>query len=205
MTKTMTLVPAIRAGYFDLAFYAAMHERVARWRSLTTVPPELLPPEADRLACERLLVAEARLIDRGHLDEWLDLYTDDCAYWLPTDVHGADPGKVVSWEFNDRRRLEERVERLGTGRAFSQQPVTRTTHLYTNFEMMTAGVDEAGADEMEVLCNFLIQTSLSGKQSQRAGWNGFILRRTAAGWRIVLKRIGLFDADLPQDNNSFTL
>ena len=106
----------------------------------------------------------------------------------------------MSWEFNDRRRLEERVERLATGRAFSQHPVTRTTHVYTNFETMTAG-----PDEMEVLCNFLIQTSLSGKQSQRAGWNGFVLRRTDAGWRIVLKRIGLFDADLPQDNNSFTL
>lgn len=196
----MTIVPAVLAGYFDLDFYAAMHERVARWRSLTTVPDERLPAEADRLACERLLVAEARLIDSGQLDAWLTLYTDDCAYWLPTDVHGADPGKFVSWEFNDRRRLEERVERLATGRAFSQHPVTRTTHLYTNFEMMTTG-----PDEMEVLCNFLIQTSLSGKQSQRAGWNGFVLRRTDAGWRIVLKRIGLFDADLPQDNNSFTL
>ena len=122
----MTIVPAVMAGYFDLAFYAAMHERVARWRALTTIPEEQLPAGADRLACERLLLAEARLIDSGQLNEWLALYTDDCAYWLPTDVHGADPGKVVSWEFNDRRRLEERVERLATGRAFSQHPITRT-------------------------------------------------------------------------------
>lgn len=197
---SMTIVPVALAGYFDLDFYAVMHERVARWRSFDTVPDDRIPADADRLAAERLLAAEARLIDSGRLDAWLKLYTDDCAYWLPTDVHGADPGKFVSWEFNDRRRLEERVERLATGRAFSQNPVTRTTHLYTNFEMMTAG-----PDEMEVLCNFLIQTSLSGKQSQRAGWNGFVLRWTDAGWRIVLKRIGLFDADLPQDNNSFTL
>ena len=110
------------------------------------------------------------------------------------------PRAIVSWEFNDRRRLEERVERLATGRAFSQMPVTRTTHLYTNIEMLSAG-----ADGMEVLCNFLIQTNLNGRPSQRAGWNGFLLRRTVEGWRIVLKRIGLFDADLPQDNNSFTL
>jgi hypothetical protein len=63
----------------------------------------------------------------------------------------------------------------------------------------------SGQDGMEVVCNFLIQTSLNGRQSQRAGWNGFLLRRTDAGWRIVLKRVALFDADLPQDNNSFTL
>jgi 3-phenylpropionate/cinnamic acid dioxygenase small subunit len=89
---------------------------------------------------------------------------------------------------------------LATGKAFSQMPTTRTTHLYTNFEMMSTA-----PDEMEVLCNFLIQTNLAGRPSARAGWNGFLLRRTQAGWRIVLKRVGLFDADLPQDNNSFTL
>lgn len=187
-------------GYFDLDYYTRMHERVVRWRSMGVIPDNRLPEEADRLACMRLLHAEARLIDRGHLDAWLDLFTQDCGYWLPTDVDGGDPSKVVSWEFNDRRRLEERVERLATGRAFSQLPITRTTHLYTNFEMMTCG-----PDEMEVLCNFFIQTSLNGRPSPRAGWNAFILRRTDAGWRIVLKRIGMFDADLPQINNSFTL
>jgi len=192
-------VPAT-PGYFDLAFYARMQALVESWRSLSEIPEDRLPSDADRAACERLLHAEARLIDGGRLENWLDLYTQDCAYWLPTDVEGADPARFVSWEFNDRRRLEERVERLATGRAFSQLPVTRTTHLYTNIEMLSAG-----ADGMEVLCNFLIQTNLNGRPSQRAGWNGFLCRRTPEGWRIVLKRIGLFDADLPQDNNSFTL
>jgi 3-phenylpropionate/cinnamic acid dioxygenase small subunit len=187
-------------GYFDLDFYRRAQALVQSWRSLTLIPEARLPGDADRLACERLLHAEARLIDSGKLEDWLALYTDDCAYWLPTDVEGADPSRVVSWEFNDRRRLEERVERLATGRAFSQMPITRTTHLYSNLEMLTSGLDG-----MEVLCNFLIQTNLNGRPSQRAGWNGFLLRRTEAGWRIVMKRIGLFDADLPQDNNSFTL
>lgn len=191
--------PAV-PGYFDLEFYRRMHALVRSWHELGSIPDERLPAEPDRIACERLLHAEARLIDRGRLEAWLDLYTEDCAYWLPTDVYGADPAKMVSWEFNDRRRLEERVERLATGRAFSQLPVTRTTHLYSNFEMLTAG-----SDGMEVLCNFLIQTNRSGRDSQRAGWNGFLLRRTDVGWRIVMKRIALYDADLPQDNNSFTL
>ena len=191
--------PAV-AGYFDLDYYRSMQTLVQSWRSLTLIPDDRLPSLDDRAACERLLSAEARLIDSGKLEAWLELYTLDCAYWLPTDVDGADPARIVSWEFNDRRRLEERVERLATGRAFSQIPVTRTTHLYTNIEMMTSG-----ADIMEVLCNFLIQTILGGRASQRAGWNGFLLRRTDIGWRILLKRIGMFDADQPQDNNSFTL
>ena len=186
--------------YFDLAYYARVQALAQSWRALEHIPEDRLPSAADRAACERLLFTEARLIDSGRLEAWLDLYTEDCGYWVPTDVDGADPARIVTWEFNDRRRLEERVERLATGRAFSQIPVTRTTHLYTNLEMLTAG-----PDEMEVICNFLIQTNLSGRPSPRAGWNGFLLRRTQAGWRIVLKRIALFDADLPQINNSFTL
>lgn len=187
-------------GYFDIDFYTRMRALVQSWRTLDTVPEDRLPNPEDRAACERLLHAEARLADAGRLDSWLALFTEDCAYWLPTDIEAEDPSRYVSWEFNDRRRLEERVERLQTGRAFSQLPVTRTTHIYSNFEMLTSG-----ANEMEVLCNFLIQTSLNGRTSQRAGWNGFILRRAGEGWKIVLKRISLFDADLPQDNNSFTL
>jgi ethylbenzene dioxygenase beta subunit len=196
--------PAATPGYFDLDYYRRVHALARSWRELRQIPADRLPTEADRAACERLLFAEARLIDSGRLEAWLDLYTLDCGYWVPTDVDGADPAHIVTWEFNDRRRLEERVERLATGRAFSQIPVTRTTHLYTNIEMLTGG-EGAGADEIQAICNFLIQTNLNGRASQRAGWNGFLLRRTQVGWRIVLKRVALFDADLPQINNSFTL
>jgi benzoate/toluate 1,2-dioxygenase beta subunit len=188
------------AGQFDLAFYQHMHALVQSWQSLGEIPTDRLPTAEDRAACERLLHAEARLIDGLRLEDWLALFTQDCAYWIPADVTGADPARVVSWEFNDRRRLEERVERLEGGRAFSQIPITRTVHLYSNFEML-----RDGDNGMQVLCNFLIQANLLGRVSQRAGWNGFLLRRTEAGWRIVLKRVSLFDADLTQHNNSFTL
>ena len=194
-----TLVPKT-AGYFDLAHYQALTDLVQSWRSLAEIPLDRLPSPEDHASVCRLLHFEARLLDQARLSEWLALYTDDCVYWLPTDIDGADPRTTVSWEMNDRRRLEERVERLGTGRAYSQAPPTRTTHLYTNIEAFTAG-----AGEMHVLCNFLIQTHLAGRISQRSGWNGYVLRRAGASWQIVVKRISLFDADLPQDNNSFTL
>lgn len=200
MTTGPAMGTEVDKGYFDLAYYQWARELVAFWRALREIPAERLPSAEDRGACERLLHAEARLIDSGRLEAWLELFTEDCGYWVPTDVVGADPARIVSWEFNDRRRLEERVERLATGRAFSQVPATRTVHLYTNIEMLTDG-----SDGMQMLCSFLIQTNLNGRVSQRAGWNGYVLRRTPDGWRIRLKRINLFDADLPQDNNSFTL
>ena len=194
-----TLIPPT-VGYFDLNHYQRLTELVQGWRSLGEVPPERLPAPEDHASVCRLLHYEARLLDAARLPEWLDLFTDDCVYWLPTDVDGADPQRMVAWEMNDRRRLEERVERLGTGRAYSQAPPTRTTHLYTNVETLTAG-----EHELHVLCTFLIQTHLAGRISQRSGWNGYVLRRAGRSWQIVVKRISLFDADLPQDNNSFTL
>lgn len=189
-----------RPGYFDLHYYAAVIALFRSWREISIVPAARAPSDAQRRACEALLYAEARLIDSGRLKDWLDLYTGDCGYWLPTDVEMNNPAANVSWEFNDRRRLEERVERLATGRAFSQIPTTRTAHLYTNIEMMTQG-----EREMLVFCNFLIHTHRLERVGQRAGWCGFLLRLTDDGWRIVIKRINLLDADLPQDNNSFTL
>jgi benzoate/toluate 1,2-dioxygenase beta subunit len=189
-----------RAGYFDLHYYREVIALFRTWQEITVVPQALLPTDENRRACERLLHAEARLIDSGRLEEWLTLYTEDCAYWLPTDVGLGDPAATVSWEFDDRRRLEERVERLATGRAYSQIPPTRTAHLYTNMEMLTHG-----EHEMIAFCNFLIHTNRLGRIGQRAGWCGFLLRLTDEGWRIVIKRINLLDADQPQDNNSFTL
>ena len=194
-----TLVPPT-VGYFDLPHYQWLVDLVQGWRSLGEIPPERVPTAEDHASVSRFLHFEARLLDAARLPEWLDLFTDDCVYWLPTDVDGADPRTMVTWEMNDRRRLEERVERLGTGRAYSQAPPTRTTHLYTNVETLTAG-----ESEVHVLCTFLIQTHLAGRISQRSGWNGYVLRRAGASWQIVVKRISLFDADLPQDNNSFTL
>ncbi len=185
---------------FSLDHYAALHDLVRSWRNLGEIPEERLPAPADGAACARLLAAEARLLDAGRLADWLALFTADCAYWLPTDVTGEDPAKFVAWEFNDRRRLEERVERLATGRAYSQAPPTRTVHLLSGLEMLTDG-----PDGMQVLANFLIQTNFAGRVGQRAGWTGYLLRRQHGRWRIALKRINLFDADLPQDNNSFTL
>jgi len=193
-------VPGAVAGYFDLDHYRAMQAVVRGWLELVRIEPSRTPSAEDHEAVCRLLFVEARLLDQRRLDEWLGLFTADAAYWLPSDVSGADPTVTVSWEFNDRRRMEERVDRLRTGMAHSQIPPTRTVHTYSNIESI-----QVAPDVIHVLCNFQIQTASNAGVSVRAGWNGFILRRENGRWMIVLKRINLFDADRPQGNNSFTL
>ncbi|MHA7777986.1 aromatic-ring-hydroxylating dioxygenase subunit beta [Roseibium sp. M-1] len=186
--------------YYSMEWYERLQAIVEFWRELSEIPEQMIPSEALRGTIERLLFLEARLLDQERLEEWLELYTDDATYWIPADNSASDPRFTVSWEMNDRRRLEERVERLATERAYSQAPTTRATHLYTNIEVLSF------SDELaHVLCNFVIQTSLVGNVTHRSGWNGFILRKVDDEWRIALKRINLFDADHAQENNSFTL
>lgn len=191
---------ALSAACIDPGFYERLWATVSAWRAMGEIPAERLPQRETCDEITRLLHLEARLLDQHRLDEWLALYTADCVYWIPADVDNRDPAVTVSWELNDRRRLEERVERLATGRAYAQVPITRTTHHLSNIEVFNS---EGG--DVHVLCNFLIQTHRGGETSARSGWYGYVLRRVDAGWRIVLKRINLFDADLPQSNNAFTL
>lgn len=184
----------------DSAFYTQLWETVLGWRAMGEIPAERLPAREICEEVHRLLYLESRLLDQNRLGEWLGLYTDDCIYWIPADIDACDPRNTVSWELNDRRRLEERVERLATGRAYAQVPATRTTHHLSNIEVF-----HADAQTLHVLCNFLIQTHRAGETGARSGWFGYVLRRVEDRWRIALKRINLFDADLPQSNISFTL
>ena len=45
--------------------------------------PEDILSRAD---AEDFLYEEARLIDEGHFEEWLDVFTEDGIYWLPINL-----------------------------------------------------------------------------------------------------------------------
>ncbi len=96
--------------------------------------------------------------------------------------------------------MEERVERLLTGKAYSQLPPTRTTHSYTNIELLAVS-----ATEVHAICNFMLNTHRPDGNRLLSGWNGFILQLVDNKWLIELKRVNLLDADGPQNNLSFFL
>jgi len=193
-------IPGAQPGYFDRDFYGDLHRIVRSWVTMDEIPANARPAPETEWQCRALLLHEARLIDRGRLDDWLSLFTDSACYWLPADASQMDPATTVSWELNDRRRMEERVERILTGKAYSQLPPTRTTHSYTNIELLAVSEDEVHA-----ICNFMINTHRPEGNRLLSGWNGFILKRSGEDWLIELKRVNLLDADGPQGNLSFFL
>ena len=81
---------------------------------------------------EAFLVQEAQLLDEARYADWLELFTADAWYWVPTEPGQASPLETVSLIYDDRKLLETRVRRLmGTG-AHAQAPPSRTSRIIAN-------------------------------------------------------------------------
>ncbi|WIV56398.1 aromatic-ring-hydroxylating dioxygenase subunit beta [Amycolatopsis nalaikhensis] len=156
--------------------------------------PEATVEETVRAAT--FLAREARLIDDGRFNHWLDLFTDDCLYWVPVVAGGGDPATEVSHAFDDRRRLTDRVYWLRTGLAFSQIPASRTRRVIGNVE--TSADPETG--DRLVRSNFTVHEFRAGVAKTYAGWYGHVLRNTGDGWRIRVKQANLLDSDQIHEN-----
>ncbi|MBM1202741.1 benzoate 1,2-dioxygenase small subunit [Pseudomonas fragi] len=90
------------------------------------------------------LYREARYLDDGQWDQWLELYAADASFWMPcwddNDTLTEDPQSEISliW-YGNRGGLEDRVFRIKTERSSATIPDTRTSHNLSNIEI----VDEA--------------------------------------------------------------
>src|SRR5205807_4753556 len=93
---------------------------------------ETRPRPLDACTCEQFLVYEARLLDEARFDEWLNLFTPDAWYWVPSEAGQASPRDTVSLIYDDRRLLETRVRRLASPRIYSQEPRSRTSRIIAN-------------------------------------------------------------------------
>ena len=73
--------------YVDDRFYADIVKAFTDWQR-----PELEVTEvAVRDQCRALLEREARLLDDGRFEEWLNLYSEHCVLWVPAAERAGDP------------------------------------------------------------------------------------------------------------------
>lgn len=147
---------------------------------------------------EQFLYYEAQLQDERRYPEWLGLMAEDIHYWAPVlttrtkrerHLEVALPTEVAHFDDN-LRHLQLRIERLGTGQAWSEEPQSRTRHLITNVIVRPA--DESG--QHTVLSNFLVyrRRGETGVPDLFAGCREDVLRPGgAARWLIVSRRIEL--------------
>ena len=91
---------------------------------------------------------EARLLDDRQWDEWLECYSKDAMFWMPTwdddDTLVQDPQNDVSLiYYPNREGLEDRIYRIKTERSGATSlPEPRTTHMISNLEVLSQTGDE---------------------------------------------------------------
>jgi benzoate/toluate 1,2-dioxygenase beta subunit len=163
--------------------------------------PEAVTPEAVALQAEveAFLYREARLLDRQRFSDWLELFTADAVYWIPSNSDDLDPARQVSIVYDDASRLRERVWRLESGLAYAQEPQSRTVHLVANVEVRGAG------DELEAESAFTVSEFRRDRQFVHAGRCLHALRREGGELRIAQKKVELVNNDGHLGNVSLLL
>lgn len=112
---------------------------------------------------EQFLYAEAELLDQRRFQEWIDLFTEDVHYWLPTRMTRtnrerqreiADENETALID-DDKYFLAGRVRRYTSGISWSEEPPSRTRRLITNVRVAPG----AEAGEIDVVSNFYVYRS----------------------------------------------
>ena len=144
----------------------------------------------DRQQVEDFIYREARLADEQRGDEWLQLWTDDALYWVPANRDDIDPTREVSFIYDDRRSIGDRVERLKQGLAFAQDPASRMRRMLSNIE-----VEEEENGELTVYTNFMVIELRRRQQNTWAGRMMYRLRREDGALKMSVKKIMLINND----------
>jgi 3-phenylpropionate/cinnamic acid dioxygenase small subunit len=158
-------------------------------------------------AVEQFFYFEAGLLDERRFDEWLDLFDDDVRYWMPTRFNRLR--KDMTQEFStdtdvalfdeDKRSLEVRVKRLKTGRAWAEEPSSRTRHMINNVRIF----DTDSSGDLDVRCNFYLYRSRGERQVDHFVGTRVDLLRPAAGNKEfkIAKRTIFLDQSVILANN----
>jgi 3-phenylpropionate/cinnamic acid dioxygenase small subunit len=191
--------------YVDPHFYEIVKRDVDAWKD----PGSMIAQPAASVV-EQFLILENRLVDSGRFEDWLDLFTDDCLYWVPTVTADVDPTTQLCTAFDDRRRLEDRIVRLRTGTAYSQVPPSRTCRTISNLEIW----ESETPGEIRARCAVVIHEWRVGEMRVIPGWYGYVLRNSSgpgaalskrSELRVVRKQVDLVQADVPMRNMTFVI
>ena len=152
----------------------------------------------DRRTIEAFVYREARLADEHRYDEWAALWTDDGIYWVPANEDDYDPSQHLSLIYDDRARIQDRVDRLKSGAAWAQEPKSRMRRLISNIE-----IEPADGGDILVRSNFVLGELRYGLQTAYFAAQEHRLRQTAEGLKMAGKKVMLINNDEPIHNLTF--
>jgi benzoate/toluate 1,2-dioxygenase subunit beta len=141
------------------------------------------------MTVEQFLYHEARLLDTGQLEAWLDLFSDDATYWIPLEKNQDNPLETSSIIHDDRTLLELRVKQARHPRAHARQPLARTVHQVSNILV------EEGKDEIKVHSTLQVIEFRNEKQRIHGALVEHRLRKVHGGYKIAHKRVELVNSE----------
>jgi benzoate/toluate 1,2-dioxygenase beta subunit len=149
-------------------------------------------PELQREVTD-LIYREAMLLDRRRWDDWIDLFTEDAVYWVPSwkseEETIDDPETQLNLIYlRNRGGLEDRVFRIESRDSYASVPLDRTVHVVSNVL-----VEKAEGDAVEATANCLVHTYGKKGSMTRGGLYDFVFRRVDDGLKIVRKKITFID------------
>jgi 3-phenylpropionate/cinnamic acid dioxygenase small subunit len=147
-----------------------------------------------RLAIEDFFYYEADLLDERRFEEWLDLLTDDVRYFMPIrrnvpfgqqERENTVPRTQMCWFDEGKPTLVQRVQQIGTGSHWCEEPLSRVTHMISNVRLL-----EVGDTEVRSQCRFLVyRNRLEDEESFLIGRRLDTLRRADAALKIARREI----------------
>lgn len=141
---------------------------------------------------EQFLFMEARLLDQRQFEAWCELFTEDGVYWMPSRHDQTSADEVVSVFYDDRAVMASRIRRLRHPDAHIQTPVSHTAHSVTNIE-----IEPARDPDGLLIVHAVFQMAEYRRQAPRwfAGRYRLLLKETAEGFRIRMKKVVLIDCE----------
>ena len=159
---------------------------------MNPVPIDLDPGTVAQAMC--LVQDETACLNRGDLDSWMALFSDDGYYWMPLEAGQTSPDEHDSLIYDNRALMAIRKNNLGHPLSPSMQTPVRSVRILSDPEVFPADRD----DEIEVIA-YVIAVIYHREQTYYAGKVSYRLQRCARGFSIKCKRVDLINADAPLD------
>ena len=151
------------------------------------VTPEL------HLAVSQLLGREAAFLDHRRWEDWLELYTEDCVYWVPSWANEeetvTDPELCLNLMYlQGREALGDRVYRIQTRDSFASVPLDRTAHVVASIH-----VGEVTERAVHVTAGFVVHSYGIYGATTRGGVYEMELVGPLKDLKIERKKVTLLD------------
>jgi 3-phenylpropionate/cinnamic acid dioxygenase small subunit len=147
-------------------------------------------------AVEHFLYKQAEILDERAWDSWLELFTKDGKYWMPTHPEQITGEGLPNIFYEDLYLMDMRIRRVEHPYAHSQKAGHRTSHVVSN--IIIKSESKATGD---IVCTSRFQMVEYRLEAQRyfAGKYTHTLKKTDYSYRILLQRVDIVNVEGPFD------